>query len=50
MRFAGRVADRVVVMDQGKILESGTPEQIFSCPTEERTARFLHAVLHPDDV
>jgi ABC-type polar amino acid transport system ATPase subunit len=49
MRFAGRVADRVVVMDQGQILESGTPEQIFSCPTEERTARFLHAVLHPDD-
>jgi len=50
MRFAEKVADRVVVMDQGHIIESGTPTQIFSKPTKERTARFLQAVLHPDDV
>lgn len=49
MGFARRVADRVVVMDKGRILESGPPEQIFTKPREERTATFLHAVLHPDD-
>ena len=49
MRFAGKVADRVVVMDQGVIIESGPPEQIFTHPNEERTRQFLQAVLHPDD-
>jgi ABC-type polar amino acid transport system ATPase subunit len=50
MRFAQRVADRIVVMDKGAIIESGPPEQIFTQPKEKRTAAFLHAVLHPDDM
>ena len=49
MRFASKVADRVVVMDQGRIIESGLPDQIFKDPAEERTRKFLQAVLHPDD-
>lgn len=50
MRFAEKVADRVVVMDQGVIIESGRPDEIFKEPKEERTRRFLQAVLHPDDM
>lgn len=47
MGFARDVADRVAVMDQGKIIEIDTPEVIFSQPKESRTREFLHAVLHP---
>ena len=47
MGFARDVADRVAVMDQGKIIEIDTPEVIFSQPKEVRTREFLHAVLHP---
>jgi ABC-type polar amino acid transport system ATPase subunit len=50
MRFAQRVADRIIVMDKGSIIESGSPEQIFTQPKEKRTATFLNAVLHPDDM
>jgi ABC-type polar amino acid transport system ATPase subunit len=49
MGFASKVADRVVVMDHGQIIESGPPDKIFKNPTEERTRQFLQAVLHPDD-
>ncbi len=45
MGFAKEVADRVVMFDQGKILESGTPQQIMQEPEHERTRSFLHAVL-----
>jgi ABC-type polar amino acid transport system ATPase subunit len=45
MGFARGVADRVVFMDAGKIVEQGTPEQIFSDPQEERTRHFLRRVL-----
>jgi polar amino acid transport system ATP-binding protein len=45
MDFARKVADRVVFMDGGGIVEEGPPEQIFSKPTEERTRRFLSQVL-----
>jgi polar amino acid transport system ATP-binding protein len=41
MSFGRRVADRVVMMDQGVIVEQGPPEQIFTRPTHERTRRFL---------
>ncbi len=41
MGFGRRVADRVVMMDQGNIVEQGPPEQIFKAPTQERTQRFL---------
>ena len=45
MGFAKEVADVVVVMDGGGIIESGPPEVIFSQPTQERTRSFLQAVL-----
>jgi polar amino acid transport system ATP-binding protein len=41
MSFGRRVADRVVMMDQGVIVEQGPPEQVFGCPEHERTRRFL---------
>ena len=47
MGFAREVADRVAVMDQGKIIEIDTPAIIFSQPKENRTKEFLHAVLDP---
>ncbi|GAB6174333.1 amino acid ABC transporter ATP-binding protein [Paradesulfitobacterium aromaticivorans] len=41
MGFTRQVADRVVFMDEGQILEQGTPEHFFSNPTHERTKQFL---------
>lgn len=46
MEFAKEVSDRVVFMDKGIIVEEGTPEQIFICPTHERTKEFLHRYLN----
>jgi ABC-type polar amino acid transport system ATPase subunit len=45
MQFAREVADRVVMLDQGHIVEVGTPGQIFSQPRNPRTADFLRRVL-----
>ncbi|MEO6920633.1 MAG: amino acid ABC transporter ATP-binding protein [Collimonas sp.] len=45
MGFAREVADIVVVMDHGRIVESGPPDKIFVNPREERTRSFLQAVL-----
>ena len=45
MGFARQVADRVVFMDGGRIVESGTPTEIFDKPAEARTRNFLNAVL-----
>jgi ABC-type polar amino acid transport system ATPase subunit len=45
MQFAREVADRVIVMDQGQIIEVGTPRAIFRAPTNPRTAEFLQRVL-----
>ncbi len=45
MGFAREVADRVLFMDEGKIIEEGTPEQIFSNPQNQRTQDFLRKVL-----
>jgi ABC-type polar amino acid transport system ATPase subunit len=45
MGFARQVADRVVFMDAGRIVESGTPEQLFTAPRESRTRNFLDAIL-----
>ncbi|HOP73711.1 MAG TPA: amino acid ABC transporter ATP-binding protein [Bacillota bacterium] len=41
MAFARDVADRVIFMDNGQIIETGTPDQIFLNPTNERTKTFL---------
>ena len=46
MGFARRVADRVVFMDEGRIVEVGTPEHFFQNPENERTKRFLDQILH----
>ncbi len=45
MGFAREVADRVLFLDDGRILEQGTPEQIFGHPREARTQDFLRKVL-----
>ena len=45
MGFARSVADQVWFMDGGKILEKGTPEQLFEHPQEERTQDFLSKIL-----
>jgi polar amino acid transport system ATP-binding protein len=45
MAFARDVADRVVFMAEGSIVEVGPPEQIFTSPTEDRTKLFLRSVL-----
>lgn len=45
MGFARQVADRVVFMDEGQIIEAGTPEHFFSNPTHERTKLFLSRIL-----
>jgi polar amino acid transport system ATP-binding protein len=46
MRFARAAADRVVFMDQGRIVEQGSPEQVFTRPVQERTRTFLAEVMH----
>ena len=45
MGFAKEVADRVVVLDQGELIEQGPPEQIFNRPSHPRTRAFLSRVL-----
>lgn len=45
MSFAKDVGDRVIFMDGGKIVEQGSPEEIFTNPKEERTKEFLKKVL-----
>ncbi len=45
MGFAREVADRVLFMDEGKIVEAGTPEHFFTDPREDRTKLFLKQVL-----
>ncbi len=45
MGFAKEVADRVVMMDEGLVVEQATPEQFFTNPTSERTKLFLSKIL-----
>lgn len=45
MGFARAVADRVVFMDRGEIVEAGPPEALFSAPRHERTRAFLSQIL-----
>ena len=45
MGFAREVADRVVMMDDGAIIEEGSPQHFFDSPTHERTKRFLSKIL-----
>ena len=45
MGFARVAADRVVMMDDGRIIEEGTPERLFDAPESERTKQFLSKIL-----
>ena len=45
MGFAKEVADKIIFIDEGKIMEEGTPDEIFSNPKNERTKSFLSKVL-----
>ncbi len=45
MGFAREAADRVTFMDDGKIIEEGTPEAVFDNPRHERTKLFLSQIL-----
>ena len=46
MGFARKVADRVIFMDHGEIVESAAPDEFFDAPREERTRAFLNQILH----
>ncbi|MNQ88227.1 Glutamine transport ATP-binding protein GlnQ [compost metagenome] len=46
MGFARRVADRVIFMESGRIVEQNIPEPFFTAPKEPRTQAFLQAILH----
>lgn len=46
MSFARKVADRVIFMDQGEIIEQNTPDRFFDAPENERTRLFLSQILH----
>jgi ABC-type polar amino acid transport system ATPase subunit len=45
MGFAREVGDRVVMMDEGIIIEEGSPATLFESPREERTQAFLSKIL-----
>ncbi len=45
MGFAREVANHVVFMDEGRILEEGTPERVFGAPVQARTREFLAHML-----
>jgi len=45
MGFARDIADRVCFLEEGRILEQGPPDRIFSSPENPRTARFLHRII-----
>ena len=46
MGFARAAADRIFFMDEGRIIEETTPEELFTAPKEERTRQFLSKILH----
>jgi polar amino acid transport system ATP-binding protein len=48
MQFAREVAHRVIVMDQGSIIEEGPPGDIFGSPKQQRTEEFLRRILHQE--
>ena len=45
MQFAREVGDRVIFMDEGRIVEQGVPADVLDRPQEERTRRFLRRTL-----
>ena len=49
IRFAQQVADQVLFMDGGVIVERGTPDEVLTRPRTERARQFLHRILDPLD-
>ena len=47
IRFAQQVADQVLFIDGGVVLESGPPSQVLTEPKQARTRQFLHRILDP---
>ncbi|MUK87739.1 ATP-binding cassette domain-containing protein [Ornithinibacillus sp. L9] len=47
LRFAEEVADTIIFMDQGQIVEQGPPSQVLRNPTQERTSQFIQRVMNP---
>lgn len=47
MQFARDVADRVIFMDEGQIIEQAPPEELFTAPKDPRTQHFLRKILAP---
>jgi L-cystine transport system ATP-binding protein len=47
LQFAREVANQVVFMDGGVVVEHGTPGQVLGHPREERTRRFVQRLTHP---
>ena len=45
MGFAREVGDRILFLDEGLLVEEGTPDEVFNHPKEERTQSFLNIVL-----
>lgn len=45
IKFAREIADRIIFMDEGRIVEEGTPEELFLNPKNERTRRFLEKIV-----
>ncbi|WP_370632125.1 ectoine/hydroxyectoine ABC transporter ATP-binding protein EhuA [Pusillimonas sp. MFBS29] len=48
MQFAKQISDRVCFFDKGRMVEEGTPEELFSSPREPRTQEFLKGFLNPE--
>ncbi|MDH5763678.1 MAG: amino acid ABC transporter ATP-binding protein [Nitrospinota bacterium] len=46
MDFAKEVAGEILMLDQGRVVERGTPSMVFGNPSEQRTRRFLHRITH----
>jgi polar amino acid transport system ATP-binding protein len=46
MGFARQVADRVIFMAEGAIIEQASPDEFFASPKQERTRKFLGELLH----
>jgi polar amino acid transport system ATP-binding protein len=46
MGFAKEIADQVLFLDEGRIIEQGPPQDLFENPQEERTRRFIERILY----
>jgi ABC-type polar amino acid transport system ATPase subunit len=49
IQFANKAAHRILFMDEGLIVEQGTPAQLIASPRSERTKKFLHLVMGRDE-